>query len=328
MVAAPNAWRRPCLSSSELAILVLGAGSIGARHAQNLRTCGARVFVADPDRDRARAVEGATCVPYSLDGLGRYDGIVVASPTREHSHQAAAALAEGCHVLVEKPLAITMEDAANIMAAGGDRVMVGFNLRFHRPMQRFASLLRSERVGTPRHARLWFGYWLPDWRPSIDYRVSYSARARLGGGILMDAIHELDIAIWLFGDRLKTVGSIIDKLGTLEIDVEDTVVALLRRDDGLVVTVSLDYLSRRYRRGVEVVGEHATIRLDWSRHVLEVENAAGVVSELADDDLGVSYEKEAAHFLAWIRGETVPPVDALGGAASVRLVDDIRRAAL
>ena len=52
--------------------------------------------------------------------------------------------------------------------------------------------------------RLWFGSWLPDWRPAVDYRPTYSARAELGGGVLLDAIHELDMLVWLLGATPST----------------------------------------------------------------------------------------------------------------------------
>jgi predicted dehydrogenase len=174
--------------------------------------------------------------------------------------------------------------------------------------------------------RLWFGSYLPYWRPKVDYRTTYSAQARLGGGILLDAIHELDLAVWILDDRFTVVCALLDRVGDLEIDVEDTVKALLRHADGATLELSLDYLSRRYRRGIEVVGQESTLRLDWARSVLEIEDASMLHAEEASTPVSRSYEREAEAFLAFIRGEAAPIVDGATGAMSLRLADRIRSA--
>jgi predicted dehydrogenase len=303
-------------------VLVIGAGSIGARHARNLAAAGADVSITDVDADRAAAL-ALPVVPYSLSHLGEFAGIVVASPTSAHAEQASAAVAAGVPVLVEKPLALSLDQAGSL--ATSPAVMVGYNLRFHEPIRTLRALTTAGRAGTIRTARFWFGSYLPDWRPAADYRATYSARRELGGGVLLDAIHELDLAVWWFGPDLKVVAAAIDRLGSLDIDVEDSVHALLHAEDPAVtVEVSLDYLSRRYRRGIELVGDMATLRLDWARGVIEIEDREGVEKIEASAAVDSSYEREAIHFLDWIEGRGRPHVDGREGGASLRLADDIR----
>jgi predicted dehydrogenase len=308
-------------------VLVLGAGSAGSRHARLLGSAGAAVTITDPDSERATATALAT-IPFDLDGIGGYDAVVVASPSVFHPEQTLAALATGAKVLVEKPLATHTEPLDAIVAAAGDRLMVGYNLRFHEPVARVVELVREGRVGRVHAAHVWFGSWLPDWRPTVDYRTTYSAQRALGGGVLLDAIHELDVLLWLFGDdQFAVEGAVVDRVGPLAIDVEDTVTAVLRHDSGAVVDLSLDYLSRRYRRGAEVIGAEATVRLDWARAVIEIEDASGVECLAADSPVSASYERQAEHFLRFVAGEAAPPVDADEGARSVRLAAAIRDAA-
>ncbi len=93
------------------------------------------------------------------------------------------------------------------------------------------------------------------------------------------------------------------------------------------VAVELDYLSRRYRRGIEVIGTEATVRLDWSRSVLELETAEGVEATPADTPVDVSYEREARAFLDVVAGMAPAPVDGATGAVSLQLAEAIRAAA-
>ena len=253
------------MPDSELRVLVVGAGSIGVRHAHNLQQQGAVVAITDPDPGRAHAVPDAEAVTFDLSSFDQYDGIVIASPSVFHLDQASAALDAGVKALVEKPLATSTAGLDDLVSRAKDRLMVGYNLRLHDPVARLVSWLHDDRVGRPLSTRLWFGHHLPAWRPGVDYRTTYSANAEMGGGVLLDAIHELDLAVWMLGGDLEVVEATVDRVGTLEIDVEDTVRALMRRADGAIAEVELDYLSPRYRRGIEVVGDQGTHDRDGGR---------------------------------------------------------------
>jgi len=308
-------------------VLVLGAGSAGSRHARCLLALGAEVTLSDPDGSRAQDVDGADAVAFDLNNIGGYDGIVIASPPVYHHDQAMSALETGAKVLVEKPMSIQVDRLDELVRVAGRRLMVGYNLRLHKPLERLAALVKEGYVGKPLGLRLWFGSYLPDWRPGVDYRKTYSAKKELGGGVLYDAIHELDLAVWLLGPGLEVVCSEVARLGDLEIDVEDSVRALIRTGSGVQVEVSLDYLSRKYRRGVEVVGDEATIRFDWARGILEREDSNGLLEEPITTDISISYQRQAKRFLDWLDGTQIPPVDAAEGAVSVRLAAAIRTAA-
>ena len=310
-------------------VLVLGCGSAGGRHARLLAAAGAAVSVYDPDPGRRRATAariGATEV--SDPGAFDFDGVVVASPTARHADQVRAALAGRAKVLVEKPMTVEPDEARALAGVGGDRLAVAYNLRYHAPLRRLADVVASGVLGPVVSGRVWFGQWLPDWRPTEDYRLGYSARRELGGGILLDASHELDVVRWLFGSGpFEVLGAAVDRLGPLEIDVEDTVAALLRGPAGVLVTVSLDCLSRRYRRGVEVVGTEGTVRLDWARGVLEVEGPAVLETTPADEPLEAAYAAQARAFLAWLADRGTMAVGAADGAEVVALAGAVAAAA-
>jgi predicted dehydrogenase len=307
---------------------VLGLGSAGMRHAKNLNELGHEVFgfdplaAAGPDVDRAGTLEEA---------IESADAVVVASPSLLHADQAAAALDRGRHVLVEKPLAVTVADAERVIAAAErTRVICGvaMNLRFHPGVLELKRLVDEGAVGDVRFVQASFGYDLRRWHPESDYRVGYSARAELGGGIVLDAIHELDYLIWFFGP-VETVIAEVDRVSDLEIDVEDIAVAVLRFASGAVGVVDLNFFEPTYRRGCTVVGSHAVARWDWRQETVTL-SWHGSDHEVYDVscDLAQTYRAELVDFVRSIEVAREPTASAGAGLAAVRLADAIKRSAL
>ena len=97
--------------------------------------------------------------------------------------------------------------------------MVGCNLRFTPEIQKISS--------KSKYINVYFGYDLKKWRPNTDYLKSYSANRSLGGGILLDAIHELDYLYYKFGS-VKDVSYIKSKLTDVTNDVEDLVIGRMK----------------------------------------------------------------------------------------------------
>ena len=77
---------------------------------------------------------------------------------------------------------------------------VGYNLRCFPSLSRFRDLIHEDLFGKPLSVRCEIGQYLPDWRPTSDYRAGVSARSDLGGGALMELSHEIDYLSWIFGD--------------------------------------------------------------------------------------------------------------------------------
>ena len=103
---------------------------------------------------------------------------------------------------------------------GKSRVVVGFQFRYHPGLIKIRELLNNGSLGRPVSLRSHWGEYLPDWHPWEDYRLSYSARADLGGGVALTLSHPLDYLRWLMGDA-QVLWSFGTKVSDLEISVED-----------------------------------------------------------------------------------------------------------
>jgi predicted dehydrogenase len=322
----------------------VGLGSIGQRHARNLRALlGTDVeLLALRARGRTRvvgermAVDDTTTVGERLGvrELTNIDGALAANPdvaficnpTRLHVPIAQRLAEAGCHLFLEKPLGDSMDgvdELARTVARRAIVAVVGCQMRFHPCLRRLHALLAAGAVGSVTSVRIAVGEYLPGWHPYEDYRESYAARRDLGGGVILTLIHELDYAYWLFGmpARLFAVGG---HLSNLEVDVDDTASILMHCRAGrrpLPVHVQMDFLQRPAARSCEVVGDGGKIVVDLVANTVCVYDAAGT----AGDELRVDVERnqlfldELTHFLACVRREERPLVPLADGIATLRM---------
>jgi predicted dehydrogenase len=307
-------------------ILVVGCGSIGQRHLRNLHALGVTALSAvDPDPARTDVVRaGGVTVHATLDEALKAapDAALICTPPHLHLDGARAAISAGAHVFVEKPLAVTLagvDDVLALAATRGRLFAVGYNLRFHPTVREVKGLVDAGAVGRPLLVRLEFGQYLPDWRPRQDYRAGYNARAAMGGGILLDASHELDCARWLCGE-VKGVSAMAGKLSDLDIDVEDAAIVHLRFAGGVLGSVHLDSLQRTYARGGKLIGSDGTLEWDFAHGVRVFTPAHGTWTEhriVADPN--EMYVEELRHFLACVRDNVAPLVSGHDGRRALEI---------
>lgn len=299
----------------------MGCGSIGKRHLGNLLRLGVKEILAfDVRPDRLRAVHAQFGVE-SFDNLeevwGRDpDVVLITAPTSRHVSLALQAAEHGCHLFIEKPLSDRIDDALEdllkIVRARHLVALVGCNMRFHPGLGKVKQLLDEGAIGRVVAARVEVGQYLPDWHLWEDYRSGYSARRELGGGIILDAIHELDYIRWMLGE-IETVACFAGKLSRLEIDTEDTAAILLRFRSGAIGEVHLDYVQRAYSRTCQLIGEEGTVRWDYTSGEVRWYRASHgqweVFANPAGWDPNEMYVEELRHFLRCLDGAEQPALD-------------------
>ncbi len=184
-------------------IAVLGAGFMGGTHARAYSTLNdveiAAIHAASATRAESLASELGTIWTSDLDrilGDASIDAVDICLPTPQHREATEAALAAGKHVLLEKPLSLTMDDAEAIVRAAdaSDRVvMVAHVLRFWPEYVELKRIIDSGELGTPRYVNAVRRQPAPDW-------MAGGPRGHLTGGSLHDMlIHDFDAANWVLG---------------------------------------------------------------------------------------------------------------------------------
>jgi predicted dehydrogenase len=319
--------------------IVVGCGSIGTRHVRNLLSLDVEVTAVDPDPSASEGAAEEFGVPATTDlgeALeGNHDCALVCTPPSTHLAIAEELLDAGLHLFVEKPLSNDLagtDDLIDLAERGGCMTLVGCNMRFHPPVRWIAHRFRSGGIGRLQFLRLRYGNYLPDWRPG-NYEESYSAQADLGGGIVLDAIHELDVALeWL--DDVDSLCCSAGEVGDLDLGVEDAAEILLRAPGPALAEVHLDYLRPERARTYELVGSDGLLRWhargkDPERSELSYYDRVTETweEEEYESDLNEMYVEEMEHFLDCIRGDAKPKLDLRGGRDVLALALAAKRSA-
>jgi len=287
-------------------VLISGAGSIGKRHANNLRALGIEsITTCDPN-----AEADYTDFDEALAEV-KPDIVFICSPTNLHITQALKAAKTGAHLFIEKPLSHTLDQIDALKQEVDKRnltCMIGCNMRFHHGPATVKKILDAGTIGSVTKAQIYTGSYLPDWRPQQDYKKSYSADPKQGGAIL-DCIHEIDLAIWYLGPAvLENV--MIESAQLIGIPVEGTADLTLKHVSSSVSELHLSFIEPEYKRFCIIEGINGSVRWDFDKKRVEVKDTEDNMIETHAEPEGYSinqmYINEIAHFLECVEKNTIP----------------------
>lgn len=286
-----------------------GLGSIAKRHIRNL----AEILTDRQEQyriDLIRHEKGSIEERWISDLISRvylpedikdadYDVIFITNPTALHYETIRKCVDHTRHMFIEKPVFDSSAlDIGGLGLKEASIYYVACPLRYTAVLQYAKQNIDLQKVVSVRAIS---SSYLPDWRPGIDYRSTYSANKSLGGGVAIDLIHEWDYLTALFGypQQVLYAGG---KFSDLEIDSDDLAVYMGIYSDK-VVELHLDYFGRKTIREMVLFTSDETITVDIanSRIVYGAENRAVDLAEERDQ-----YQKrELEHFLDMIQGKCV-----------------------
>ena len=227
--------------------IIIGGGSIGSRHSKNLNELGVETKTVDVvEIDNIDTILQET----------KFDMGFVCSPNIYHIGHCIKLASNGIPIFCEKPFYSYnkgIDELLEIIESNNITTMVGCNLRFNKSVQSINP--------DSKYISAYFGYDLKKWRPESDHLKSYSANKHLGGGVLLDVIHELDYLYYKFGS-IKSITYIKDKLTDITNDTEDLVVGRVEFDSGTIADFSLNYLCENYQRYYDILENGILKRVD------------------------------------------------------------------
>ncbi len=251
----------------EYKIAIIGLGSIGKRHLTNIdKVLKNRGINYSVDLIRRKS---STIVEHELSSLvtnfytdyhivpDDYDVLFITNPTRLHYQTIKQYSQKAKHFFIEKPVFDKCEDISGFNFKDESIQYVACPLRYTAVIQYIKNNMDLSSIYSVRAIS---SSYLPDWRPSIDYRKSYSARLSQGGGVSIDLIHEWDYLLYLFG-KPSSVENYRGKFSHLEIDSDDLSIYIAEYKDKLA-EVHLDYFGRKSIRQLQLFTNTDTIICD------------------------------------------------------------------
>lgn len=305
----------------EIRAAIIGAGRLGTLHAAKYAALGGvRVTcVADTDTQRAAKLAsayGAEALTDYREVAGRADVATVASPGVTHCEIASWLLRAGCDVLLEKPMATTIEEARSLAAAAeksGRILQIGHLERFNPAVIRLRSI-----VDKPRFVEC--------------HRLAPFTERGTDVDVILDLmVHDLDVIISLVPGEVKSIEAVGVAVLTDRVDVAN---ARVRFTSGLIANVNTSRVAPRRERKIRFFQPDAYISVDYEARRIQVYRKGPpppgstfptISAEQIDTGEGDPLADEVASFIAAVRDRTVPAVTARDGVRVIELIEQIRK---
>ena len=291
-------------------VLIVGYGSIGKRHINNLsatRNC--RIIVCTK-RKQDNFLRKKHCKIFrSLAQCIQEnpDFALVTNETVKHIGIAIKLAKSGIPLFIEKPLSNSMnriDELKSIIKEKKIVTMVGCNLRFHPCIKKLKKLVLTKKIGRIISVYAENGSFLPDWHPYENYTKGYAARLDLGGGVALTNIHEIDYLCWIFGN-VKEVYSVTGKLSDLKITADDFSYMLLQFKNKIVSHVNLDFFHKPASRYCKVIGTNGVIYCDLITNKIKTyypkKKKWSEDLKLKNYNFNDMYVEELQHFISCVR---------------------------
>lgn len=321
---------------------ILGAGVIASFHADAINSLdnATLVGVYDKNSDGARSFSEK----YNIKAYESYesmlfddgiDAVCICTPSGFHAQQAIKALEYKKHVVLEKPMAFSGEDADKVAKAreeSGKLLTVVSQLRFSDDIQKIRKLIAEGAFGEISLCDLYMKYW----RSEQYYAQSTwrGTKALDGGGALMNqGIHGVDLLLYIAGDAKLLSAKCKTKYH--DIEVEDTAVAFLEFENGAMGVIEASTCAYPgFERRLEIIGskgcvilrENTIEKLICNGEVLIDKKADSSAANTASDPTAMSCElhaRQIKNFISAIFGEEKLLIDEKDGKKAVKMIEDI-----
>jgi predicted dehydrogenase len=192
----------------------------------------------------------------------------VCTPSSKHISQVIELLKYNIHCFIEKPLGSSTKQLSELEGVLKKKkkliTMMGFQLRFNPLIEYLNKVIKKKSpIGKLLSANIYHGENIKDFHPYEDYRISYAANKKLGGGVILTQIHEIDYFLHLFSDyKIKNATYISSKISDLDIDVEDVFSSnfLLKKNKSkMFCNINLNYFERPKKRKFYLIGNKGTL---------------------------------------------------------------------
>ena len=303
------------MNSGKLGVAIHGAGWVGHAHVESWLKNPHVEIVSVSSRRRESAQRlvdkfGLACPVRDRyeEALAdpRVDIVNLSGPNQVHTEQGIAAARAGKHVLVEKPMALTLEDnraLRDAVAQAGVKSIVSFVLRWNPLLLTLKSLLSAGAIGDLLYAEVDYWHGIGPWYSGWEWAHT---RRTGGSSFLLAGCHAADALRWLAGREVVEVSAVSNnRKGLYEFDAN--VVAVMKLADGTIAkSSSLLDAELPYALNIDLLGTEGALRDNriWSRKVLPGQTTWTVMPTVMPDSGDVGhhpFDAQINHFVVCIR---------------------------
>ncbi|MDM0111215.1 Gfo/Idh/MocA family oxidoreductase [Variovorax sp. J22R133] len=283
------------------------------------------VAVASSSAERAKAFAAKNQIATGYDSVDKLladpavQAVYISTTNELHRDQVIAAAAAGKHVLCEKPLALNLADAQQMVQACAEAGVVmatNHHLRNAATHRKIRELVQGGAIGRPLFARVFHAVYLP---PHLQgWRID---KPQAGGGVILDiAVHDADTLRFILGAEPVEAVGIAQSASLAREGLEDGAMAVLKFDNGVVAQLHDAFTVPYAGTGIEIHGDKGSV---IGRNVMTQKPVGEVILRDAQGERTVTVEHESlyargvAQFCAALRGQGQPSATALDGVRSL-----------
>jgi len=317
-----------------LKVLVIGYGSIGKRHIENLSKLKNMEIIVCTKRKSDQFLKQKKCITYtSMNDCIKENPkfAIIANETRFHIKNALYLAKAGIHMLIEKPLSDSLEGSTellNIIQKKKLIVLVGCNFRFHPSLILMKNIISQGNLGRIISAQIENSSFLPDWHPYENYQKNYASRNDLGGGVVLTCIHEIDYLYWFFGN-VSDIFSVTGTVSDLKIKADDLSAIILKFKNKVIAEAHLDFFQQPSARNCKIIGTKGTLIWDLEKNIVKqynIKNKKWITKlKLRNYNINTTYQKEIIHLIDCIDGKTKPINDLKQGIYTLKIALTIKK---
>ncbi len=255
------------VSNKKKKILIIGYGSSGKRYDKIIKRYykkfEVKIFTTKVYKKKGKFIN-------KIEDLKNYnpDLTIFSNPSTKRLNYFNILKNKKTNILFEKPLAANISQANLIKDSAKKSYKVGYNLKQLEILQKFKSILKSKNFGKILYFSIHVSQYLPSWR-EINYENTVSAKKSLGGGAILELSHEIDYAVYLFG-QIKLLKSFFNNTKTLNIDAEDVCKIILKTSNNIIGSIHLDFASKITKRYCEVATSKGNLRLNFIKKNIQL----------------------------------------------------------
>lgn len=189
--------------------------------------------------------------------------VIISSETQLHfNHLKKVANLKNVKILVEKPI---FDKPQKIINFKSKNIFVGYNFRFNPIINYLKNYFKKN---NSLICDIECGYYLPFWKKN-NYKNSYHADKKRGGGVLLDLSHEIDFANWIFQD-LKIINGFSAKITNLSINSEDVALLNFKSKKSKIINIYLNYINKKLTRNIRIKSCEKTILCDLITNKIKI----------------------------------------------------------